>query len=94
LDNVDIFYCYLECFKDIWDIVWTFGICCVQLVHFCSFGIMHQEKSGNPATNEGCCPRSDFRYLKCWQNKKMSISWQDRLYSTDPTWQHTAGVRW
>jgi hypothetical protein len=21
LDNVDIFYCYLECFKDIWDIV-------------------------------------------------------------------------
>jgi hypothetical protein len=27
----------------------TFGTFCDHLVHFSRFGIMHQEKSGNPA---------------------------------------------
>jgi hypothetical protein len=33
----------------IWYTVWRFGTFCVHLVHFSSFGIMQQEKSGNPA---------------------------------------------
>jgi hypothetical protein len=49
--NVDIFYGHLEYFMDIWDILWPFVTFCVHLVHFSSFGITHQEKSGNPASD-------------------------------------------
>jgi hypothetical protein len=45
LENVDTFYGHLEYFKDISGILWPV---CVDLVHFSGFGIMHQEKSGNP----------------------------------------------
>jgi hypothetical protein len=31
-----------------WDILNPFGTFCVHLVHFSGFGIMYQEKSGNP----------------------------------------------
>jgi hypothetical protein len=48
LKNMDIFYGYLECFKDLRDTLWPFGTFCVHLVQFPGFGIMHQEKSGNP----------------------------------------------
>jgi hypothetical protein len=48
LENVEIFYGRLEHFMNIRDILPTFGTFCVHLVHFSSFGIMHQEKSGNP----------------------------------------------
>jgi hypothetical protein len=55
---MDIFYVHLEYLKDIWDILWPFGAFCVHLVHFVCilyifprFGIMEQEKSGNPAQN-------------------------------------------
>jgi hypothetical protein len=48
LENVDIFYGHLEYFMNIWDILQPFGTFCVNLVHFSGFGIMHQEKSGNP----------------------------------------------
>jgi hypothetical protein len=37
---------------EIWDILLTFGIFCILLVHFSGFGIMYREKSGNPATDE------------------------------------------
>jgi hypothetical protein len=36
--------------------LWPFVTFCVPLVHFSGFGIMHQEKSGNPgrqSENEG-----------------------------------------
>jgi hypothetical protein len=33
---------------DIWDIIRPFGTFCVHFVHFYGFGIMYQEKSGNP----------------------------------------------
>jgi hypothetical protein len=29
-------------------ILWTFGIVCGNMVYFSSFGILYQEKSGNP----------------------------------------------
>jgi hypothetical protein len=38
----------LESFSEIWEIVWPFGTFCVHLVDFPFFGIMYQEKSGNP----------------------------------------------
>jgi hypothetical protein len=51
-------------FMAIWNILWIFGISCDHSVHivliwyiFSCFGIMHQEKSGNPASEafEICC---------------------------------------
>jgi hypothetical protein len=48
LENVAIFYGHLEYFKDIEDILGPFGTFCVHLVHFSGFGILFQEKSGNP----------------------------------------------
>jgi hypothetical protein len=48
LENVDIFYVHLGYFSEIWDILLPFGTFFVNLVHFSGFGIMHQEKSGNP----------------------------------------------
>jgi hypothetical protein len=38
-------------FMAIWDILWPFGIFYGHLVHFFGFGIMYQEKSGNPGSN-------------------------------------------
>jgi hypothetical protein len=43
------------------NILRTFGILYDHLVHFYGFGIMHQEKSGNP----GCSPVNDLN----WQHK-------------------------
>jgi hypothetical protein len=34
LENVYIFYGYLEYFMEIWDILWSFGTFCIRLVHF------------------------------------------------------------
>jgi hypothetical protein len=48
LENADLFYAPLEYFADIWDVSYPFGTFCVHLVHFSGFGIMYQEKSGNP----------------------------------------------
>jgi hypothetical protein len=56
-ENVDIFYGHLEYFKDIWEILRPFGTFCVDLVHFSGFGIMYQQKSGNPV------PRDNFAHL-------------------------------
>jgi hypothetical protein len=49
LEKVYIFFGHLEYFMEIWDILWPFGTFCIHLVHFSGFGIMYQEKSGNPA---------------------------------------------
>jgi hypothetical protein len=43
------FCVHLVHFVFIWYILCSFGTFCVHLVHFSGFGIMHQEKSGNPA---------------------------------------------
>jgi hypothetical protein len=61
----DIFYGRLKYFMDIWDILWPFDTFCVHLVHFSGFGIMHRDKSGNPAAEGSrrlrrlcrCCSR-------------------------------------
>jgi hypothetical protein len=51
-----MFYGHLEYFIDIWDILAPFGTSCVHLVHFSGFGILCQEKSGNPIRNV-CLPQ-------------------------------------
>jgi hypothetical protein len=43
-----IFYGHLEYFKYIWDILWPFGTRICSLGTFSGFGIMNQEKSGDP----------------------------------------------
>jgi hypothetical protein len=60
LKNVDIFYGHLGYFTDIWNILLPFGTFCVHLVHFSGFGIMYQEKSGNPASRSS----SDVEHIK------------------------------
>jgi hypothetical protein len=46
LQTFGIFYRHLEYFMTIWYILCSFG------TFFSGFGIMHQEKSGNPGCNE------------------------------------------
>jgi hypothetical protein len=50
MENAGILYDHLEYSKDIWDILCPFGTFFVRLVYFSGFGIMYQEKSGNPGT--------------------------------------------
>jgi hypothetical protein len=40
-------------FTVIWYILWPFGIFYVFLVYFFHFGMMYQEKSGNPSLDQG-----------------------------------------
>jgi hypothetical protein len=46
---VGIFYGHWVHFTVFCYILWTFGIVRGNLVHFFRFGILYQEKSGNPA---------------------------------------------
>jgi hypothetical protein len=45
---VHIFYGHLVNFYGHWVYLWTFGIFCSNLVYFSRFGMLFQEKSGNP----------------------------------------------
>jgi hypothetical protein len=50
MENAGIFYGHWEYFTVIWYILWPFcNVCSGNLVYFPHFGIMCQEKSGNPA---------------------------------------------
>jgi hypothetical protein len=49
LENVALFYAHLEYFADIWDILYPFVTLWYIWYIFSGFGIMFQEKSGNPA---------------------------------------------
>jgi hypothetical protein len=53
MENLGIFYDHLVNFTAIGNILWPFGIFCGHWVIFHRFGILYQEKSGNPASN--CC---------------------------------------
>jgi hypothetical protein len=48
MENLGIFYELLVSFTAIGNILWPFGIFCGHLVYFPRFGILYQEKSGNP----------------------------------------------
>jgi hypothetical protein len=48
MEDVGIFYGHLVHFTVFCYILLTFGIVCGILVYFSRFGILYQEKSGNP----------------------------------------------
>jgi hypothetical protein len=48
MENVGVFYCQLEYFTAIWYILWSFGNDLISWYLFHCFGILCQEKSGNP----------------------------------------------
>jgi hypothetical protein len=50
MDNLGIFYDHLVKFTVIVNILCPFGIFYGHLVFFTRFGILYQEKSGNPAS--------------------------------------------
>jgi hypothetical protein len=49
MENLVIFFDHLVYYMAIGNILWPFGIFCGNLVYFPRFGILEQEKSGNPA---------------------------------------------
>jgi hypothetical protein len=51
MEGVGIFYGHLAYFPEIWHTSWLFGIFYPILVHFTRFGMLYQEKSGNPGSN-------------------------------------------
>jgi hypothetical protein len=51
MKDAGIFYVHLVHFMVFCYILWTFGIVRGNLVYFFPFGILHQEKSGNPAND-------------------------------------------
>jgi hypothetical protein len=51
MEDVYIFNGHLVNIPAIWHILWPFGIFSPVLVHFIRFGVLYQEKSGNPALN-------------------------------------------
>jgi hypothetical protein len=53
MEDFGIFYDPFVYFTAIWDILWPFGIFCGRLVYgsllyLSRFGMLYQEKSGNP----------------------------------------------
>jgi hypothetical protein len=52
MEDAGIFYGHLVYFSAIWHILWPFGTCSLVLVHFTRFGMLYQEKSGNPGRRQ------------------------------------------
>jgi hypothetical protein len=73
LENVNIFYSHWEYFTHIWIILWPVGTFCAHLVRFSGFGIMFQEKSGNPGRKQDKKPIKLFFF----QSEVRWVSHQD-----------------
>jgi hypothetical protein len=63
-EDVGIIYGHLVHFTVFRYILWTFGIVRGNLVYFSRFGILYEDKSGNP--------ENDF-FQPFWQRSKISI---------------------
>jgi hypothetical protein len=74
MENTSIFYGHLEYFTVIWYILWTFGNVVVISYIFPLFGIMCQEKSGNPGARKAWLPQLVVIYrgsvIPPWISKK------------------------
>jgi hypothetical protein len=68
MEDVRIFYGHAVYFTAMRHIFWSFGIFCGNLVSFPRFGILFQEKSGNPVSD---------RQIDIWEND----SWRRCLTS-------------
>jgi hypothetical protein len=51
MEDVRTFYGHLVYFTSIWYTLWPLGIFYGQLGYFSRFGMLYQEKSGNPERN-------------------------------------------
>jgi hypothetical protein len=60
MENFDSFFNLLASFVAICFILWQFGIFCGRLLHIPHFGVLHQEKSGNPALDIEHCFDESF----------------------------------
>jgi hypothetical protein len=49
-EDVGIFYYHLAYFTSIWYILWQLAIVYGYVVYFSRFGMLYQEKSGNPGS--------------------------------------------
>jgi hypothetical protein len=58
-EDVGIFYGHLVHFTVFCYILWTFGIVCGNLLCISRFGILYQEKSGNPDGEARFCISSE-----------------------------------
>jgi hypothetical protein len=68
-----MFYDHLVCFMTIWYILWPFGIFCVHLVYFSGFGIMYQEKSGNPDNERNARVEENLKNYICMQRTRYMV---------------------
>jgi hypothetical protein len=60
MEDVGLFYGHLGHFRVFCCILWAFGIVRGNLVYFSRFGILYQEKSGNPAAIHCFQKQSDW----------------------------------
>jgi hypothetical protein len=67
LENVDMFYGHLKYFMTIW-----YNLC--SLVHFFGFGIVHQEKSGNPGVFSLSFGGQIANHRNCMKSIKVSAN--------------------
>jgi hypothetical protein len=63
-----VFYVNLEYFTVIWYNVWLLGIVCGHWVYFLRFGILDQEKSGNPGPTTQKQKPSQLSWDGCTHN--------------------------
>jgi hypothetical protein len=66
MEDVGIFYGHVVHFTVYCYILWTFGIVRGNLVYFSHFGILYEEKSGNP----GCASACHSRVARSWISAK------------------------
>jgi hypothetical protein len=81
LYNVGIFNGHSDYLTTIWYVSWPFCTCCGNLVLFPRFGILYQEKSGNPATYDNktrFCGRRSFPVL--WRNNLVRATRSQSYY--------------
>jgi hypothetical protein len=74
MENLGIFYDLLVYFTAVGNMIWPFGIFCGHLAYFSPFwyGILYQEKSGNPATADSASTAdaaSSAVSIEIWRKK-------------------------
>jgi hypothetical protein len=74
MEDVGIFHDHLVLFLAICHISWPFGIFYGHLVYFSQFGMLFQEKSGNPPLVEGFVPTFNSKRFQLKHTKAHCFS--------------------